>query len=171
MHHGLKTIRTCYLSKTNVTYLRAISSLCKSKLRTLNFHETQTWPKALSTYPARHAKRKSILKVTNLAQGMLPELSLVEKAVDEGPSYPTVIQQARNNMRKFENCVLLTRVGGFYELYFEHAEEYGPLLNLRVAQKKTTAGSVSMVIPAYICSFCFLRLCRQDFRSFNSTDS
>lgn len=48
-------------------------------------------------------------------------------------------------MRKFENCVLLTRVGGFYELYFEHAEEFGPLLNLKVAQKKTNAGPVSMV--------------------------
>jgi DNA mismatch repair ATPase MutS len=49
-------------------------------------------------------------------------------------------------MQKFENCVLLTRVGGFYELYFKHAEEYGPLLNLKVAQKKTAAGPVSMVI-------------------------
>jgi DNA mismatch repair ATPase MutS len=48
-------------------------------------------------------------------------------------------------MRRFENCVLLTRVGGFYELYFEHAEEFGPLLNLKVAQKRTNAGPVSMV--------------------------
>lgn len=32
--------------------------------------------------------------------------------------------------------MLLTRVGGFYELYFEHADEFGPLLNLKVAQKK-----------------------------------
>lgn len=63
---------------------------------------------------------------------------------DEGPAYPTVVQQARRNMQKFENCVLLTRVGGFYELYFAHAEEYGPLLNLKVAQKKTNAGPVPM---------------------------
>ncbi|GKT42185.1 protein MutS 1 [Colletotrichum spaethianum] len=48
-------------------------------------------------------------------------------------------------MQKFDNCVLLTRVGGFYELYFEHAEECGPLLNLKVAQKKTNAGPVSML--------------------------
>lgn len=32
-----------------------------------------------------------------------------------------------------------------FELYFEHAEIYGPLLNLKIAQKKTTAGPVSMV--------------------------
>jgi DNA mismatch repair ATPase MutS len=42
--------------------------------------------------------------------------------------------------------VLLTRVGGFYELYFDHAEEYGPLLNLKIAQKKTSAGPVPMVL-------------------------
>ncbi|RYP23316.1 hypothetical protein DL765_001225 [Monosporascus sp. GIB2] len=63
---------------------------------------------------------------------------------EQEPAYPTVVLQARRNMRKFENCVLLTRVGGFYELYFEHAEEYGPLLNLKVARKKTSAGPVPM---------------------------
>jgi len=65
---------------------------------------------------------------------------------DEGPAYPTVVLQARRNMQKFDKCVLLTRVGGFYELYFEHASEYGPLLNLKVAEKKTNAGPVPMVI-------------------------
>ncbi|KAG0130093.1 DNA mismatch repair protein MutS, connector domain-containing protein [Tuber indicum] len=47
-------------------------------------------------------------------------------------------------MREFPHCVLLTRVGGFYEMYFETAEEYGPLLGLKVAQKRVSAGSVSM---------------------------
>jgi DNA mismatch repair ATPase MutS len=65
----------------------------------------------------------------------------------EAPAYPTVVLQAQSNMRKFENCVLLTRVGGFYELYFEHANEFGPLMNLKVAQKPTSAGPVSMVPP------------------------
>lgn len=35
---------------------------------------------------------------------------------DESPAYPTVVQQAKDNMRKFEDCVVLTRVGGFYEV-------------------------------------------------------
>lgn len=30
-------------------------------------------------------------------------------------------------------------------MYFEQAEEYGPLLNLKIAKKKTNAGPVSMV--------------------------
>ncbi|KAK5001893.1 MutS protein 1, partial [Cryomyces antarcticus] len=57
-------------------------------------------------------------------------------------------------MRKFDKCVVLTRVGSFYELYFEHAEEYGPLLNLKVAQKKTKAG------PVYMSGFPFFQLDR-----------
>lgn len=65
------------------------------------------------------------------------------------PAYPRVLQQARRHMNKFENCVVLTRVGGFYELYFEHADECGPLLNLKVVQKKTVSGMVSMVIFAF----------------------
>lgn len=72
----------------------------------------------------------------------------VEAAADDTrfrPQYSTVIQQARDNMDKFVNCVVLTRVGGFYELYFEQAEQYGPLLNLRVSQKRSTAGPIPMV--------------------------
>ncbi|GKT83391.1 mutS domain V [Colletotrichum tofieldiae] len=83
------------------------------------------------------------MKLDDLPQGALPLDP--HPALDEGPAYPTVVLQARRNMQKFNNCVLLTRVGGFYELYFEHAEEYGPLLNLKVAQKKTNAGPVSML--------------------------
>lgn len=65
---------------------------------------------------------------------------------DEEPktSYPTVARQARENMLKYKDCVVLTRIGNFYELYFEQAEEYGPLLGLKVASKKTNAGPVPM---------------------------
>ncbi|KAI4257825.1 MAG: hypothetical protein LQ352_001475 [Teloschistes flavicans] len=52
-------------------------------------------------------------------------------------------------MRKFENCVLLTRVGSFYELYFEQAVEYGPLLNLKVAQKRSKAGTPSVPMAGF----------------------
>lgn len=62
--------------------------------------------------------------------------------------------QARRNMNKYDNCVLLTRVGGFYELYLEHAEKYGPLLNLKVAQKRTGAGPVPMVILSFSGLYC-----------------
>ena len=91
---------------------------------------------AFSSCPTSWAKIKTKVKIRDLPQGKLGGTSAsVEELDDDGPSYPTVMQQARNNMRKFDNCVLLTRVGGFYEFYFEHAEEYGPLLNLKVAKK------------------------------------
>lgn len=95
--------------------------------------------------PKRKSSTTISLELSDLPQGLLPCEPLSTLSQDEPSTYPTVVLQARNHMRKFENCVLLTRVGGFYELYFEHAEEFGPLLNLKVAQKRTNAGPVSMV--------------------------
>lgn len=93
----------------------------------------------------REKKTKTTVNLADLPQGVLSSESLPEEDTQHEPAYPTVVLQARRNMQKFDNCVLLTRVGGFYELYFEHAEEYGPLLNLKVASKKTSAGPVPMV--------------------------
>ncbi|KAI1756728.1 muts domain V [Xylaria castorea] len=98
----------------------------------------------LDSTQSRGKKTKSSLKLDELPQGLVNAEPLPDLQEDGGPAYPTVVLQARRNMQKFENCILLTRVGGFYELYFEHAEEYGPLLNLKVAQKKTNAGPVPM---------------------------
>ncbi|KAF2791878.1 DNA mismatch repair protein MutS [Melanomma pulvis-pyrius CBS 109.77] len=57
-------------------------------------------------------------------------------------------------MLKFSQCVVLTRVGGFYELYFEHADEYAPLLNIKRTKRRTQRDSkrpaVSMAgFPAF----------------------
>jgi DNA mismatch repair ATPase MutS len=66
---------------------------------------------------------------------------------DEEPEYPPLLQQVRNNMLKFSHCVLLTRVGGFYELYFEHADEYAPLLNIKKSRRKAQKGSNRPSVP------------------------
>lgn len=108
-------------------------------LRTLRTRQNHALPRPQQ----RGKKTKASAALDELPQGLIPLEPLpIEVQV---PAYPTVVLQALTNMRKFENCVLLTRVGGFYELYFEHAEEFGPLLNLKVAQKRTNAGFVSMV--------------------------
>ena len=99
----------------------------------------------------RGKKTKSSMKLDDLHQGVIPLEPLALE--HDTPAYPTVVLQARSNMRKFENCILLTRVGGFYELYFEHADEFGPLMNLKVAQKRTNAGPVSMVCCSKIGSW------------------
>ena len=110
----------------------------------------------------KRGKTKTV-KLKEIPQGALLPLESLELPQQEEKerSYPAVIQQHRQNMQKFDNCVLLTRVGGFYEMYFEHAEEVGPLLNLKVAQRKTNCGSVPMVNhsaypDARVCQLCHL---------------
>lgn len=128
---------------------RRIASRCLHTLRNepplRNKHVLSRPPRV----PNRGAKKKSSAKLDELPQGTIPLEPLALE--EQEPALPTVLLQARSNMRKFENCVLLTRVGGFYELYFEHADEFGPLLNLKVAPKSTGPRTnpviVSMVWP------------------------
>ncbi|GAM82641.1 hypothetical protein ANO11243_006230 [Dothideomycetidae sp. 11243] len=96
-------------------------------------------------YQRRWAKTTITKKIKDLPQGALDHIP-VEPVVqdDEAPSYPRVLQQHFNNVRKFNDCVVLTRVGNFYELYGEQAEKFGPLLNLKVAKRKTAMGPVAM---------------------------
>ncbi|KAH5319376.1 DNA mismatch repair protein Mut3-like protein [Parastagonospora nodorum] len=101
----------------------------------------------------RGAKRKATVALNELPQGAIEGAALPPQD-DIEPDYPPLLQQVRNNMLKYSHCVLVTRVGGFYELYFEHADELAPLLNLRKSKRKTVKGSkkpaVSMAgFPAY----------------------
>ena len=64
----------------------------------------------------RGLKRKATIRIEDLPQGPLPAKPADTISASDGPAYPTVIQQARNNMRKFAHCVVLTRVGSFYEV-------------------------------------------------------
>ena len=109
------------------------------------------------TQQVRGKKTTTVVKLEDLPQGLIAPLEPAisePRAEDDEPAYPTVVLQARRNMQKFDNCVVLTRVGGFYEIYLEQAEEYGPLLNLKVAHKKTSAGPVPMVLfPCLRCGF------------------
>jgi len=137
--------------------LRALRQACRQSTTTLAFacHRPSAFYSTASE-PSTKAKRgrKSKAKTetirfdTSLPQGLLDDgpipLDPIDATANNSHGYPTVIQQARNNMQRFEHCVLLTRVGSFYELYFEHAEQYGPLLGLKVGNKKTSAGPVAM---------------------------
>lgn len=112
----------------------------------------------------RGIKTQTTVKLDDLPQGLLPLEPLPLEQDENTPVYPHVVQQARNHMRKFDNCVLLTRVGGFYELYFEHAEEYGPLLNLKVASRQpSNAPAFSMVCASsYGFPYGILAICLID---------
>jgi len=74
-----------------------------------------TSPRVSRAEQQRGAKTKSTVKLKDLPQGIL-KLDAYEDGADDVPRYPTVVQGHRNNMQKFKNCVILTRVGGFYEV-------------------------------------------------------
>ncbi|OJJ46242.1 hypothetical protein ASPZODRAFT_159784 [Penicilliopsis zonata CBS 506.65] len=113
----------------------------------------------------RGAKTRSTVKLKDLPQGVL-KLEPYNDGADELPQYPTVLQGHRNNMQKFKNCVILTRVGGFYELYFEQAEELAPLLNLKLASKKINKGSVPMAGFPFFQLDRFLKILVQDLNKY-----
>lgn len=68
---------------------------------------------------ARGAKTKTTAKLKDLPQGAL-KLETYNDGADEAPRYPKVVQDHRNNMEKFKNCVVLTRVGSFYEVSYAY---------------------------------------------------
>jgi hypothetical protein len=67
----------------------------------------------------RGARKKSGVILDDIPQGPLPSTPLEPVGEDDGPVYPTLLQEVRNNMNKFDNCVLLTKVGNFYEVSFD----------------------------------------------------
>ncbi|KFY79563.1 hypothetical protein V499_01435 [Pseudogymnoascus sp. VKM F-103] len=147
--------RTKVYSRDDVTHVTQISQ-----------YSSQTKIPRVPKVPKRKPPTSTSLDLKDLPQGLLPCAPVSVPSQDEAPTYPTVVLQAQTNMRKFENCVLLTRVGGFYELYFEHAEEFGPLLNLKVAQKKTNAGPVSMAGFPFFQLDRFLKVLVQDLNRY-----
>lgn len=92
----------------------------------------------------RGAKRKTTVAVDSLPQGVLPPLPKDETDKPPEKTYPPVLQQHLNNVRKFSDCVVLTRVGDFYEMYFDQVEQYAPLVNLKRAKRATALGDVAM---------------------------
>jgi hypothetical protein len=63
----------------------------------------------------RGPKSKAAVSLDDLPQGVIESTALPPQD-DAEPEYPPLLQQVRNNMLKFSHCVLVTRVGGFYEV-------------------------------------------------------
>lgn len=67
----------------------------------------------------RGAKTTTRKRMKDLSQGVieaepLPELN--EENLSQQAQYPSVLQGVRENVVKFPNCVVITRVGNFYEV-------------------------------------------------------
>lgn len=67
----------------------------------------------------RGAKTTTMKRVRDLQQGAIQAEPLAEFEDDQSSQhaqYPPVLQGVRENMIKFPNCVVITRVGNFYEV-------------------------------------------------------
>ena len=103
---------------------------CARQISTIGFQgrgPSRPWPTRRRPVPAatasgpqvwrRGKKRSQRISISELPQGVITsELPELQELPKEEPAYPTVVQQARKNMNTFEHCVLLTRVGNFYEV-------------------------------------------------------
>ena len=76
-----------------------------------------TYLQSVTNVQSRGAKSRATITLSKFQQDGQEAEQPLQEAQDDAPGYPAVVRQARNNMRKFENCVLLTRVGSFYEVY------------------------------------------------------
>jgi len=113
-------------------------------LRTSTGGTSNLQPHSPTWVQLRSAKTSTVVKASSLPQGALPPLPTEESDNVPAKGYPPVLQQHLNNVRKFNDCVVLTRVGDFYEMYFDQVEQYAPLVNLKKAKRATSLGSVSM---------------------------
>ncbi len=85
--------------------------------------ERSTWPPLVPYLPppsSRGAKTTTRKKIKDLQQGAiqadpLPDIE-EENGISQQVQYPPVLQGVRDNMIKFPNCVVITRVGNFYEV-------------------------------------------------------
>ena len=140
--------RISRLTSCNIISVRA-SVLLKAYAQVKSRQLGQPWLAGV-TYPYgrrtqfRGAKTKTVIKAKDLPQGVLPPLPLDPSDNVPSKTYPTVLQQHLNNMRKFSDCIILTRVGDFYEMYFEQVEQYAHLVNLKKAKRATLLGDVAM---------------------------
>ena len=72
------------------------------------------------------------MQLDDIQQGPIQSEALLPQN-DAEPEYPPLLQQVRNNMLKFSHCVLLTRVGGFYEVLDQHSRSTAILAKLTLS--------------------------------------
>ncbi|PWN25647.1 hypothetical protein BDZ90DRAFT_255441 [Jaminaea rosea] len=70
--------------------------------------------------------------------------SRIDEVGPSGQSWPPLAKDVLSNMARFGSCILLTRVGGFYESYFEQAPLLSSLLGIKLANRTWGGRSVAM---------------------------
>lgn len=70
--------------------------------------------------------------------------SLASELGPTGQSWPPLAQQVLANLQAFPDCILLTRVGGFYESYFGQSSLISNLLGIKLANRVWGGRNVGM---------------------------
>jgi hypothetical protein len=116
---------TQYLTRREVQRFTSSSLLARKTYSTASRIPFATPTRAIASSRApqswhqisqhRGAKKTATLTLEDLPQGAM-ESNALPPQDDTEPEYPPLLQQVRNNMLKFSHCVVVTRVGGFYEV-------------------------------------------------------
>ncbi|PVI08133.1 DNA mismatch repair protein muts [Periconia macrospinosa] len=152
MQATLSRWRPCRIIQNSRLAARQYHSISYASSLTRPWHASRAPPLQLF----RGARTKATVNLDEIPQGAIDGPPL--PPIDDEPDYPPLLLQVRNCMIKFNHCVVLTRVGGFYELYFEHADEFAPLLNIKKSKKKAVKGSKRP--PVSMAGFPFYQLDR-----------
>ncbi|KAK0531237.1 hypothetical protein OC842_003680 [Tilletia horrida] len=72
------------------------------------------------------------------------DVPLLHELGADGQSWPPLAKEVLTNLARFPGCMLLTRVGGFYESYFSQAPELASLLSIKLASRTWGGRTVPM---------------------------
>ncbi|KAF7339873.1 DNA mismatch repair protein [Mycena venus] len=86
--------------------------------------------------PRRASSKKSAEDAT------LPTKSRKRLKTDPDEPKGGLPQEVLNNLNRFPHCILLTRVGKFYESYFDQSHEVARLLNIKLTSRKWDGRSI-----------------------------
>jgi hypothetical protein len=112
---ALRAPLKCYNGLHSTPSAIAILGPFRHLPKSVSFASRPTLRVCLSTSSLQRAGRsKTTHKLKDLPQGAIVAQEGLED-VNDAPAYPVVLQGVKNNMLKFKNCVVLTRVGNFYE--------------------------------------------------------
>lgn len=126
---------------------------------------TSDLPRLCRTLPTfKHFHKLNVTSIrTNISQTSIAEWD--RGGLTDSNSLSPLYSSMRQLMNKHSGAVCFIQVGSFYELYFEHAEIYGPKLGLKVTKRQSKRQSIPMAgFPVFQLQK-FVKLLVQDFGS------
>ncbi|KAI0304636.1 muts domain V-domain-containing protein [Russula brevipes] len=99
-----------------------------------------------SKSPSKKRTRRKNARVIDDNEGKKARKTLPPTTSTDSTSQPRnqLATEILENLSRFPHCVLLTRVGQFYESYFDQAAEVASLLNIKLTSRKWDSQTVLM---------------------------